>query len=189
MDQSYVGLNSTFDYLTKEPESIIANREVSMLGVWSVSSCKSGYGVRNLRDNSLETYWQSDGVQPHWVAVEYPKKTNIRKIGIYMDYLQDESYTPSKITILSGYTFLDLKVETELDLYEPKGWRFVELFDEDHNYIRAFILQIKITNNHQSGRDTHLRQVKIYAPIAESNVPKAIGEFTDPNYLKYNYIK
>ena len=185
MDQ----LDTTFDFRTKDSDSIIANREVGTLGVWSVSSCKSGYGVRNLRDNSFETYWQSDGAQPHWVTVEFPKKTNVRKIGIYMDYLQDESYTPSKITILSGYSFLDLKVESELDLYEPKGWKYVDLFDEDHNYIRTFVLQIKITNNHQSGRDTHLRQVKIYSPITESKVPKALGESTDPNFLIYNYIK
>ena len=189
MDQSYAGLNTTYDFRGKDSESIISNREVGTLGVWSVSSCKSGYGVRNLRDNSLDTYWQSDGVQPHWVAVEFPKKTNVRKIGIYMDYIQDESYTPSKISILSGYSFDDIKEEVELDLYEPKGWKFVDLFSEEQNYIRTFILQIKIANNHQSGRDTHLRQIKVYSPIIECNVPKAPGEFTDPNFHKFSFIK
>ena len=32
--------------------------EIGSQAVWSLSSCKSGYGVSNLRDNSLETYWQ-----------------------------------------------------------------------------------------------------------------------------------
>lgn len=26
--------------------------------VWSISTCKPGYGVTNLRDRSIETYWQ-----------------------------------------------------------------------------------------------------------------------------------
>ena len=32
--------------------------EIGTQAVWSVSSCKPGYGVGNLRDNSLDTYWQ-----------------------------------------------------------------------------------------------------------------------------------
>lgn len=32
--------------------------EIGTQAVWSVSSCKPGYGVKNLRDNSLDTYWQ-----------------------------------------------------------------------------------------------------------------------------------
>ena len=182
-----VGLDLGFDYVKKE--SVIQTREIGTLGVWSVSSCKSGYGVRNLRDDSLETYWQSDGVQPHWVAVEFPKKTNIRKIGIYMDYIQDESYTPSKISILSGYSFQHLKQEVELELHEPKGWRFIELYDVRHHYIRAFIILIQITNNHQNGRDTHLRQVKIYSPVAESKIPKDLAEFSEPEVQQFIYIK
>ena len=34
-------------------------------------NCVSGYGVNLLRDNNLETYWQSDGGQPHMVNVQF----------------------------------------------------------------------------------------------------------------------
>ena len=32
--------------------------EIGGQAVWSVSSCKPGYGVAQLRDNSTDTYWQ-----------------------------------------------------------------------------------------------------------------------------------
>lgn len=32
--------------------------EIGGQAVWSVSSCKPGYGVVQLRDNSTDTYWQ-----------------------------------------------------------------------------------------------------------------------------------
>lgn len=32
--------------------------EIGSQAVWSVSSCKPGYGVSQLRDDSTDTYWQ-----------------------------------------------------------------------------------------------------------------------------------
>lgn len=34
-------------------------RELGKKAAWSVSSCKPGNGVSSLRDDNLETYWQS----------------------------------------------------------------------------------------------------------------------------------
>jgi anaphase-promoting complex subunit 10 len=48
-------------------------REIGTDAVWSVSSCKPGFGVEQLRDNCLDTYWQSDGPQPHLVNVQFHK--------------------------------------------------------------------------------------------------------------------
>lgn len=36
-----------------------------------------GFGVEQLRDNSMETYWQSDGQLPHLVNIQFPRKTTI----------------------------------------------------------------------------------------------------------------
>ena len=55
-----------------------------------------GFGVDQLRDGSLDTYWQSDGPQPHLVNIQFRKKTTIHDICIYADYRSDESYTPSR---------------------------------------------------------------------------------------------
>lgn len=30
-----------------------------------------GFGVDQLRDDNLETYWQSDGSQPHLVNIQF----------------------------------------------------------------------------------------------------------------------
>lgn len=71
-------------------------REVGCQAVWSLSSCKPGFGVEQLRDNCLETYWQSDGPQPHLVNVQFRRKTTIQDVCIYADYKLDESYTPNR---------------------------------------------------------------------------------------------
>ena len=62
------------------------------------------------RDNNTDTYWQSDGPQPHLVNIQFHKKVSIKEIGIYCDFKQDESYTPSKISIRAGTHFHDLQV-------------------------------------------------------------------------------
>lgn len=70
--------------------------DVSDRAVWCLSSCKSNHGINELLNESLDTYWQSDGPQPHTVTVQFPQKTIISEICLYNDYKVDESYTPSR---------------------------------------------------------------------------------------------
>ena len=56
----------------------------------------SGFGVDQLIDSSPESYWQSDGPQPHLVNIQFRRKTTIHDICIYTDYKSDESYTPNR---------------------------------------------------------------------------------------------
>ena len=37
----------------------------------SLSLVILGFGVDQLRDDNLETYWQSDGSQPHLVNIQF----------------------------------------------------------------------------------------------------------------------
>eukprot|EP01031_Cornospumella_fuschlensis_P013199 gene13199-16140_t len=54
------------EYEVKETLDYIDDHEISNEKVvFSISSAKPGNGVEQLRDNSLETYWQSDGTAPH----------------------------------------------------------------------------------------------------------------------------
>ena len=55
-----------------------------------------GFGIDQLRDGSIETYWQSDGPQPHLVNIQFRRKTTVHDICIYADYKADESYTPNR---------------------------------------------------------------------------------------------
>ena len=55
-----------------QPDTV--SREMGQLAVWSVTSAKPGNGVELLRDGREDTYWQSDGAQPHLVNVQFQKK-------------------------------------------------------------------------------------------------------------------
>lgn len=122
-------------------------REVGNNAIWSLSSCKpgiydfisdfvvvswngystgrltlfSGFGIDQLRDDCMDTYWQSDGQLPHLVNIQFQRKTMVSHIYIYTDYKLDESYTPSRISIRAGTHFNDLQEIEVIELIEPSG--------------------------------------------------------------------
>ena len=55
--------------------------------------------MEQLRDNNLETYWQSDGTQPHNITVQFLRKVAISEVCLYLDFSLDESYAPKKICV------------------------------------------------------------------------------------------
>jgi Anaphase-promoting complex, subunit 10 (APC10) len=42
-----------------------------------VTSAKQGNGVEALRDGKDDTYWQSDGAQPHLVNIQFQRKVHL----------------------------------------------------------------------------------------------------------------
>ncbi|XP_067000450.1 anaphase-promoting complex subunit 10 [Anabrus simplex] len=150
-------------------------REVGSQAIWSLSSCKPGFGVDQLRDDCMDTYWQSDGQLPHLVNIQFRRKTTVRDICIFTDYKLDESYTPSRISIRAGTNFNDLQEVEVIDLNEPTGWVLIPVKDINEKPIRTFMIQIAVISNHQNGRDTHMRQIKIHSPMQNRSV--GIGEF------------
>jgi len=158
-------------------------REIGHEAVWSLSTAKPGNGVEQIRDDNMDTYWQSDGAQPHLINVQFHKKMTILEVALYLDYSLDESYTPKKISMKAGTTFHDLVEIQVVNLKEPQGWVKVPLRnpyaygpdgpgslvgmdtgESQGGLLRAFFLQISIIAMHQNGRDTHVRQAKIYGP-------------------------
>ncbi|KAJ9703479.1 hypothetical protein PVL29_005012 [Vitis rotundifolia] len=141
-------------------------REMAKKAAWSVSSCKAGNGVLLLRDDNLDTYWQSDGAQPHLVNIQFLKKVKLQLVVIYVDFKLDESYTPSKISIRAGDGFHNLKEIKTVELVKPTGWVYISLSGNDprETFVNTFMLQIAILSNHLNGRDTHVRQIKVYGP-------------------------
>jgi hypothetical protein len=69
-------------------------REIGGEAVWTLSSAKSGNGVDQLRDNSINTFWQSDGTQPHYVNIQFLRKKSVCALSFYLEHKLDESYTP-----------------------------------------------------------------------------------------------
>eukprot|EP00356_Strombidium_inclinatum_P004247 CAMPEP_0170504088 /NCGR_PEP_ID=MMETSP0208-20121228/46856_1 /TAXON_ID=197538 /ORGANISM="Strombidium inclinatum, Strain S3" /LENGTH=122 /DNA_ID=CAMNT_0010784141 /DNA_START=237 /DNA_END=604 /DNA_ORIENTATION=+ len=91
------------------PESNSKRREIGDLAVWTLSSAKQGNGVDQIRDNNTNTFWQSDGQQPHFINISFLKKMKVSEICMYLDFKTDESYTPQKIQISVQNSFGQLQ--------------------------------------------------------------------------------
>ncbi|XP_044409992.1 anaphase-promoting complex subunit 10 isoform X2 [Triticum aestivum] len=169
-------------------------REMAKTAVWSVSSSKPGNGVASLRDDSLDTYWQSDGAQPHLVNIQFQKKVQLQHVVLYVDFKLDESYTPNKISIRAGDGFHNLKVTPSeiktVELSKSVGWVHISLSGTDprETFVRTFMLQIAVLANHLNGRDTHVRQIKIYGPRLNP-VPHQPFIFISRECIMYSTIR
>jgi len=159
-------------------------KEIGNLASWTVSSWKPGCGVEALRHEDTNLFWQSDGPQPHHLSIHFSRLVSILSLRIYLDFEADESYTPTKITLLAGTGYHDLIPFSSLEFSQPKGWIDVPLDgvggrepgesrrDENGasgrgnrtsgNVLRAFLVQIRVVENHQNGKDTHVRGVRVY---------------------------
>ena len=168
-------------------------REIGGLAVWSVASAKPGNGVEMLRDDDLGTFWQSDGAQPHVVNAQFQHKVEICELAMWCEYKMDESYTPSLISIRAGASCHDLREVRCVELKNPNGWVRVRLRGpDDASYLRAYFVQIAILANHQNGRDTHVRQIKIFGPRRDQ--ARALGrslqlDLRSPAFSQYAGVR
>ncbi|KAK4632370.1 Anaphase-promoting complex subunit 10 [Fulvia fulva] len=174
-------------------------KEISSLASWTVSTAKPGNGVAALRSPDTNHFWQSDGPQPHLLSIHFFKLVSIVHIRIYLDFAADESYTPTKIQFLAGMGIHDIQEFAEMSFEQPTGWIDVDFsnvgpIEEEEGepdtpreidwskrpVLRAFLVQVRILENHQNGKDTHLRAVQLFArdetqqtrppvPLAETN--------------------
>ena len=168
-------------------------REIGDLAVWSVASAKPGNGVELLRDDDLGTFWQSDGAQPHVVNAQFQHKVELCEVALWCEYKMDESYTPSVVSIRAGASCHDLREVRCVELENPNGWVRVRLrAADDASYLRAYFVQIAILANHQNGRDTHVRQIKIFGPRRDQ--ARALGrslqlDWRTPAYSQYAGVR
>lgn len=147
-------------------------RELGNDAIFTISSAKPGNGVEQLRDGNLETFWQSDGQSPHLINIQFIRKTSVSKVCFYVDYALDESYTPRKLSVRSGLTQHDLMdVTAPIELNEPSGWCQIAVGEEEDATLplRTHLLQLRVMSMHQNGRDTHIRQLKIFGPRREQD--------------------
>ena len=106
-------------------ESLAHLRDLSKDAIsWSLSSAKPGNGVEQIvHDVSTETYWQSDGGQPHYIRISFGRRVSVSYVALYLDYNLDESYTPKTVQVKAGMTIQDLRdVTGTMELQEPVGW-------------------------------------------------------------------
>eukprot|EP00919_Chromeraceae_sp_WS-2016_P029135 GHVR01069080.1.p1 GENE.GHVR01069080.1~~GHVR01069080.1.p1 ORF type:complete len:212 (+),score=42.65 GHVR01069080.1:30-638(+) len=165
--------------------------EIGNSATWTLSSAKPGNGVDQLRDGSLETFWQSDGSQPHTVTLQFEKYHDIARIDLYTSHKIDESYTPQDISVGVGTSIEDIEEVARVSLRTPEGWVSVKLAPPpvppsldptgvlttecgNCTHVSGYVIQIIVLTNHLSGRDTHLRQVKVYSHRVKSNLSCAL---------------
>jgi len=173
--------------------------DISERAKWSVSSYKFGFGAECLLDGDPETFWHSDGPQPHFITIEFPRKVAIQKISIYLNYQLDDSYTPSTLAIRAGTGPSDLQDVRAVQLEKPNGWITFDVSSEPNEEgdglspIYAYVLQVIIVANHMSGKDTHVRGLRVLGPIEEGRdvvVPDDdVFPFVAPAFKMYETIR
>ena len=58
------------------------------------------------------------------------------------------------------------------------------------DFVRAWFIQVAIISNHQNGRDTHVRQIKVFSP--RQDLVKAMGHeigFTSAEFAPYAVVR
>jgi anaphase-promoting complex subunit 10 len=170
-------------------------KEISSLASWTVSTAKPGNGVAALRSPDTSLFWQSDGPQPHLLSIHFFKLVSIVHMRIFLDFQNDESYTPTKIQFLAGMGVHDIQEFAEMSFDRPTGWIDVDFTsigpiedDDEENedddapheidwskrpVLRAFLVQVRILENHQNGKDTHLRAVQLFARDTSQEIRRA----------------
>jgi anaphase-promoting complex subunit 10 len=192
---------------TEIPPTPHGLKEISSLASWTVSSSKPGCSVAALRAPTTAQFWQSDGPQPHYLNIHFFKMVTIVGMRVFLDYELDESYTPTLIRFAAGTGYNDLQEFSVMRFEQPRGWIEVdwdgvgELSEGDHIHnpdfpiLRCMLVQVRVCENHQNGKDTHLRGFQIFArdsignatarnpvlsePVAESQLPKTSSKKSD----------
>ncbi|KAF8825000.1 hypothetical protein HHX47_DHR7000083 [Lentinula edodes] len=124
--------------------------DISAQAKWSVSSYKFGFGAECLQDGDPETFWH-----------------------IFLCHPLDDSYTPSTLAIRAGTGPNDLQDVRIITLEKPDGWLTFDISSEPNEGgeglkpVYAYLLQIIILANHMSGKDTHVRGLRVLGPVEE----------------------
>lgn len=147
------------------------------LAKWKLSSYKKGYGIPQLRADTPDLYWQSDGSSgnnmeqqtndggqlshPHSITLQFSKKVSLERICIFTNYQLDESYTPLKIKVMAGGSIWDLTDVCVVKLDKPVGWSHI-VFNgvRGDGLLKCFVVRIIVLANHQDGKDSHIRAVR-----------------------------
>jgi anaphase-promoting complex subunit 10 len=97
----------------------------------------------------------------------------IAGMRIYLNFDLDESYTPTLIRFAAGTGYHDLQEFSVMRFERPTGWIDVdwegvgdmesEAMDGELSVLRCMLVQVRICENHQNGKDTHLRGLQIFS--------------------------
>ncbi|KAH9972729.1 anaphase-promoting complex subunit 10 [Lactifluus volemus] len=162
--------------------------DIGHLAKWSVSSFKFGFGPECLQDKDPDTFWHSDGPQPHFITVEFP-----RKMAVQLPTRR--SYTPAALSVRAGTSPGDLQEVRAVTLDRPDGWITFDVSaepsDDGEGFkpIHAYILQVIVLANHMNGKDTHVRGMRILGPTEDQASWDDPFPFVNPQFKMYEHIR
>ncbi|KAG0442215.1 Anaphase-promoting complex subunit 10 [Dictyocoela muelleri] len=133
-----------------------------------LSSFKRDHGIKELLSQNENLFWHTDDNLPHLLQLSFPRKTYISHVMLQLKFSRDESYTPQEIEIRCGETRDNMIIVNNYIFKEPDG--YVRL-DIDR---KCFYVYIIIKANHQDGRDSHVRNVKVYGFDGVEILPEVI---------------
>ncbi|PVG04038.1 anaphase-promoting complex, subunit 10 [Serendipita vermifera] len=170
--------------------------DIGSLARWSASSWKYGFGLECLRDDNPETFWHSEGSQPHSITLEFPKRVAIQKVIIYLDFKKDDSYTPEVIGIRAGTSLRDLQDVRQVHFEKPLGWVAFDVTNDPNEDgggnkpLYAYVIQLVIISNLMNGKDTHIRGLKVVGPLEEPSMDDSeVFPFVDIKFKMYEVIR
>ena len=95
-----------------------------------------------------------------------------------------------RVSIRAGTSFHDLRELEVKELTEPTGWVVFALRGADDRPLRTYHVQIAVITNHQNGRDTHMRQVRVHAPVEQRGVMvDPLGSFVSVDCSQFACIR
>lgn len=197
--------------------------DISKLCYWKASSSKVMHPIENVLNDDPESFWQSDGGQPHIVDIYFNKRVELAMLVLFFGFEVDESYSPSVMKIYIGDSINDLIYYEEWRIQRITQWfakKFpsypqkrknhtdedIDLYDErrpERHYeeryrrndsnkntkhekemtlpVKCQVMRLTFPLNHDNGKDTHLRGIRIFAkddgalPVVSSNTETQIG--------------
>ncbi|CCF60350.1 hypothetical protein KAFR_0J02860 [Kazachstania africana CBS 2517] len=144
---------------------------ISNLPLWKASSSKAGNPIENVLNNDCDTFWQSDGGQPHKVDIYFSKRVEIVLLAMYLSIRADESYTPKIIHVYVGHSPSDAVYYKTLEIRCINGWLGLTFEDNrDDGLLKCQFIRFVFPHNHENGKDTHLRAMRIYTPTGKKTM-------------------
>ncbi|CDO91706.1 unnamed protein product [Kluyveromyces dobzhanskii CBS 2104] len=184
---------------TKELEFIEEQSLVNLtkLAFWKASSFKVGNPIENAIDDDPTTFWQSDGLQPHRIDVNFSKRVDIVQLAMYFCLVTDESYTPELFKVYAGFSPSDASLYRTFEVKNVNGWVVITFTGNrpQDDLLRCRFIQIQILSNHENGKDSHLRGIKIFgkstAPPQNSSDQSnlALNNFQNPSHFTYQGLR
>lgn len=92
----------------------------------------------------------------------------IVRLRVYLDFKLDESYTPTRMEFYGGMagSSYGLVRFADFSALKPRGWQEIPLAGcgvGGATELRVHVVQIRVMENHQNGKDTHVRGVQLFA--------------------------